>query len=356
MHFTLPLKSHITSSFKDSLTPHIFTFELTTVCNNFCSACANVELSREKRNRKLHAAYVQNWDKVIDAIAPFAKVVRLSGGEPTLHKDFENIVAYLEEKKLPHALLTDGRWTVNKPQQIIEIYQKCEHFLGMLMSLHGSNAVSHNAFVESTANAFEETYKNIALAAAHFEVFISCVLTKHSCEEIDEILTIASKLNVKGVIFNRFIAPENHALMPTKQQFYKAVMKINDLQTAGTPCTFGNHIPLCFAPIQKQGSKAGFESCHVSPTGLVRPHSFSHSYWGNINEEGIENIWQSSTAKTYRTELPQVCEKCEVRNFCRGAKDAIHLVNAPYVFNPTKQNGQNTLLSNSNFWAMPSDA
>ena len=59
------------------------------------------------------------------------------------------IVGYVDGMGIPHTIFTTGRWTVNKPDEVIRIYQGCEYFEGMLVSLHGSTKEAHNAFVES---------------------------------------------------------------------------------------------------------------------------------------------------------------------------------------------------------------
>ncbi len=82
-------------------TPHA-TIEINRNCNIQCRSCYN--LSRE---------YVKSLDEVKKEIDLILKkrnlsVLTILGGEPTLHSDLANIVAYVKSKKLICQLLTNG--------------------------------------------------------------------------------------------------------------------------------------------------------------------------------------------------------------------------------------------------------
>lgn len=299
--------------------PTTYTFEITSVCNNFCSGCANVELSREKRDRKYNIGYSQKWREIIETIAPQNPLVRLSGGEPTLHPDFPQIVALLEEKGLQHALLTDGRWTVHRLPQILDIYRNAPHFLGMLISLHGSTASTHNAFVESVDSAFSETCHNIQAAAKEFTVFTNCVLTKYSCEEIEETIELSLSLGAKHVVFNRFVTDLPHPLEPTDTQLYSALFLIEKLRMQGVPCRIGNTLPFCFFPVAyKLAHKGGYQLAYISQNGSIRPNNFDTQYWGNVLEQDMVDIWNGEKAINFRTQFSPKCLDCNAISICKG--------------------------------------
>ncbi|MEK7253747.1 MAG: radical SAM protein [Bacteroidota bacterium] len=302
--------------------PCVFTLELTTVCNNFCSGCANVELSRLKRDRKNNMAYMTGWREILDALLRNAEpqkiIVRLSGGEPTLHPEFEAVVDFLEENSIPHALLTTGRWTKLRTENLVEIYRRCRHAAGMLVSLHGSNAASHLAFVESTERAFQETCGNIrAASATGIRVFTNTVLTKYACEEIEEIVELSKSLGAACAVFNRFIG-EGHPLQPTENQLLRAISTIAHLQNDGASCRIGNGFPKCFAPLTAFPTVAGYELCHISPDGRVRPDNFTPHSFGNLLHQPLAEIWQSPLAEAYRWHFPNTCMDCAALPACRG--------------------------------------
>ncbi len=292
--------------------PSIFTLEVATSCNNACALCANAEV---EIGRKGH--FVSRYEAIIDKIAPYAQIIRVSGGEPTLHPDFPAIIEKIEESNIPHALLTNARWTKHKPEAIIDLYKNTKNFAGMLVSLHGANKHSHEAFV-GIPQAFDETCGNIEFAASSgLTVYTNCVLTKFSCEEIEAVIDLSLGLGAKYIVFNRLIAPTTDTLHPTPAQLMKAIEQIEKLRKSGTPCRIGNSIPPCFATTSHPQSKGGHELCYISPTGGMRPENYySGKYWGDILKDDLLTVW--TTQNNQRAQLPENCINCAAASICRG--------------------------------------
>ena len=99
--------------------PISFSIELTYSCNQHCSGCANVWTN--ERHQQLKA-----WRTLLDKIAPpdnrkkYAELIRITGGEPTLHSEFFEIIEYLDTFDIPYAIFTTGRW---KKPAALKIYR-----------------------------------------------------------------------------------------------------------------------------------------------------------------------------------------------------------------------------------------
>ena len=297
--------------------PISYAVELTHACDNNCSACANV---MKKGNNHL-----KNWKQIFDIIAPpenrkkQAQLFRITGGEPTLHPKFEEIIKYIDTFGIQYALFTTGRWKHIGVKKIIEIFSKCKNFVGFLISLHGSNSDAHNSFTESSKVAFSETCENIKkVANAGLEVFTNTVITKNSINQIDEIIALSKKLGATYSVFNRFLGT-NHPLIPTEEELKKAIIKIEKLSKEGEHCYLGECVPYCFVENTSEGTNAGFEHCAISPEGNVRPDSLTKTIFGNILINNIEEIWNSEKAKKYRNTYPKKCLQCVELQRCRGA-------------------------------------
>ena len=320
--------------------PLSYAIELSLACDNKCSACPNL-------SRSNNSNHLKNWKQIFDEIAPidnrqkYAQLFRLTGGEPTLHPDFEKIIKYIDNFGIDHALFTTGRWNHIGADRIIKIYSKCNNFIGFLISLHGSTEESHNSFTESGFSSFTETCNNIKkVTDAGFTVFTSTVLTKHSINQIEDIIRLSKKLGASNAVFNRFLGV-GHPLIPNEIELKNSILKIENFQANGENCHLGECIPPCFIQNSSEGTNAGFEHCAISPDGTVRPDSMTTTVLGNLFEQNIEDIWQSKKAKEYRNTFPKKCLKCAELQRCRGGirfyNIDFNLPNDPLIKEPIKE-------------------
>jgi radical SAM protein with 4Fe4S-binding SPASM domain len=300
--------------------PISYAVEITFACNNFCPGCANV--LEANRNEILH-----EWEVLFDKFAPpenrrkYAELIRITGGEPTLHKEFRQIIEYVDTFGIPHATFTNGRW--ENPSAIIEIFKQCDNFVGLLVSLHGNTALTHNAFVGGDETSFEETCTNIQRAAeSGIEIFTNTVLTKYNWDQIEEIIALSQRLGADYAVFNRYFG-KPHPIEPTEDQLRQATCFIETLHNEGIPCRLGDCIPPCFERNSSLGSTGGIEHCAISPKGFVRPDNLTSYIFGNIFEQSIEEIWQSEKAQWYRSQLPEKCLECIELPRCRGGARSV---------------------------------
>jgi radical SAM protein with 4Fe4S-binding SPASM domain len=192
-----------------------------------------------------------------------------------------------------------------------------------LVSLQGSTAFVHHAFTGSEERGFEETCVSIQRAAdAGLEVFTNTVLTKYSCEQIEEIIELSRKLGAEYAVFNRYLGKAN-PIEPAEEQLRQAIRLIEQLQSEGVSCRIGNCVPPCFTENSSSGANAGIEHCVISPEGLVRPDNLTSFTFGNLFEQSIEEIWRSDKAQWYRSQIPEKCLKCVELPRCRGGARSV---------------------------------
>jgi len=308
--------------------PRVITLEITTACNNFCSGCANVELSRNKAGRKNTSGFMLHWREVLEKIFRASKgdvILRLSGGEPTLHPEFESIIQMIMQMGIPFAILSTGRWNKIRRENLIRILQGENAFLGFLVSLHGSDAKNHCAFTESPEKSFTETCNNIAVTCKNgLRVFTNSVISNKNWDDVEKIYLLSQQLGAEMAVFNRFIAKE-HALLPSTVQLKGAIQSILRLQAQGGACRISNSMPKCFFPNNSYATPAGFELCHISPSGRVRPDNFSHFSFGNLFETDLEQIWHSDKAHFFRNHFPDSCLDCAALPSCRGGLKSLSI-------------------------------
>ncbi len=267
------------------------------------------------------------WRTIVDRIAPpedrgrYAELIRLTGGEPTLHPEFSAILRYVDSLGIAHATFSTGRWT--QPEKLLADFAQCAHLHGILISLHGADADSHNAFVATTPKAFTQTCANIELAAqAGLTVFTNTVLHQENCNQIEAIVELSQRLGAQQAVFNRYLGPPR-ALEPSAATLRAAIVQIEALQTQGRPCHVGNCVPRCFVENRSEGSNSGIEACAISPRGDVRPDNLTGCIFGNVLRQNITDIWQSETAQRFRASLPDACQSCVELLRCRGGARSV---------------------------------
>jgi len=308
--------------------------ELTPACNNRCIGCGNVFA----HNRSLKPLSAQEWRAILNRIAPSISWLKITGGEPTLHPEFEEIIKHIAALGIPFTLFTNARWL--EPKRLVRFLLGIPQLDGLLISLHGAKAQSHEAFT-CTPGSFNETVANIQLAtAAGLKVTISTVLTRYSCSEVEEIIALSQDIGADHVAFQRFIGPVLPKIEPEEPELLRAIRAIEDIANgeSGTSSNehgakgnsklvrFGTPIPHCLVPNSSHGCLAGIAYVTIDPWGNLRPCNHAPLVCGNLLEQSLEEIWHSATMGVWQKMIPEECTRCKEFEICRGGCRAIALL------------------------------
>lgn len=85
--------------------PISINLDITTACNFSCPFCVDSKLINAGNSLTL-----EEIQRTIDTLHSYGllSVILIGGGEPTLHKDFEEVVRYLKRKKIQIGIATNG--------------------------------------------------------------------------------------------------------------------------------------------------------------------------------------------------------------------------------------------------------
>nr|HID14624.1 radical SAM protein [Anaerolineae bacterium] len=223
----------------DGREPSFLFLELTPTCNNRCIGCCNV-FATQRTPAPLSA---QEWEGLIARLASHVTWLKVSGGEPTLHPEFGEIVSFINTLKLPFRLLTNGRWP--EPERVLALLQPMASTITLLVSLHGPDAPSHEAF-SGVPGSFDEAVTNIRRAVeAGLRVSTSTVLTRYNWNRVEEMVAFAHSLGADHAVFNRYIGRPLPTLEATTAQIVRAVQRVEALITAGEAVRWGTPVPRC---------------------------------------------------------------------------------------------------------------
>lgn len=299
--------------------PTIYSLELTPSCNNRCPGCSNVFIEDTYTRRMLLARKpmpFERWRVVLDAIAPFVQQLKVTGGEATQHPEFEQIIGYIQERGIEFTLFTNGRW--KSPGDIIALLQATPACAGLLISLHGADAATHDAFT-GVRGSFDETTHNIRRAsAAGIAVHTSTVFTSRNHTQIEAILQLSGQLGAACAVFNRWIGQPAPGLDLSPADLRKAVRQVDQRAQRSQAARFGTCVPLCFVESSSTGCLAGTAYCTIDPWGNIRPCNHAPQIIGNLLDSALKEIWQSASMDAWRNLIPAACRTCAAFGACRG--------------------------------------
>ena len=300
--------------------PIFYSLELTPTCNNLCPGCGNV-FAIDRTPQPLTSA---EWQTVLAKLKPRAFRLKITGGEPTLHPEFEAIVESIRELDIPFALFTNARWP--DPQRLLTFLKNVPQFGGLLISLHGATSYTHEAFT-GVPGSFEETVTNIRrAAAASLSVTTSTVITKQNYTQVNQIAALNKELSANHAVFNRYLGQHLPDIGLAKEELKEAIQAIEQLRVAGYPVKFGNCIPQCFYPSSSTGCLAGVAYWTVDPWGNVRPCNHAPLICGNLLDQSIEEIWNGEAMQHWRNTISEQCYSCIEFSKCHGGCRALAML------------------------------
>lgn len=302
--------------------PAIFSLELTAACNGRCSGCCNVFLRERGRRPSLTAS---NWRRILHVIAPHAHHIRLTGGEPTLHPQFTEIVTGAVTFNLPFTVFTNGLWI--DPDHIVNVLAKTPGCAGLLISLHGADAATHESF-SNVPGSFDVVTENIARAtAAGLTAVTSTVLTRYNYHQVAAITALSQRLGAHHAVFSRYLGRALPSLEPSPAELLQAVESVEQLRRTGQWVKFGDCIPQCFARSSSTGCLAGVAYCVIGPWGHMRPCTHVDIDCGNLLKVPLLEAWNSPPMKEWREMIPPACEQhCDAFSQCHGGCRATALI------------------------------
>jgi radical SAM protein with 4Fe4S-binding SPASM domain len=326
-----------------TLHPTVAYLELTPACNNRCPGCSNTDFVADFATRALQPSFRRpplngtDWERILDRMGPTVRFLNLTGGEATLHPDFEMIVTAIDRRGIDFAIFTNARW--REPIRIIEYLSNLRHCKGLLISLHGVSAETHELF-SGVTGSFVETVDNIALAVrAGLCVSTSTVITKQNISELTRVAQLSRLLGAQTAVFNRYLIPAVREeqpvgaevlvdMVPTRNELRLAVQVIEALRDkcdTQHQIDYGPCIPQCFVPSSSQGCTAGETFFAVDPWGNVKPCTDAPTYCGNLLTQTIGEVWNSEAMLRWRGAIPTSCQSCAALDSCRTGCRAMAL-------------------------------
>ena len=169
--------------------PSILHVELTGTCNFFCSHCY--------KNATVIGRFIdyeELKEKIYQKLKGTVPVIHFTGGEPTLHKKFGEIVN-LFSNGFQLQLTTNGSQICSYP---IEVFK---HFQAIDVSLYGLSA---NEYKINTGNAgsYEHVKKSIKmLSSSNIDFGTTLVINNDNWNQMEEYVKYAIDMGATNIAF-----------------------------------------------------------------------------------------------------------------------------------------------------------
>ncbi len=167
-------------------------FETTNLCNFSCVHCIR---SEDGFKQYLPLTVVE---KVLSEVKAYHSVslVAFTGGEPTIHPKFSELIRLVAEAGYPFSFVTNG-WQFQKVFKQIQPYK---HLIqNVSFSIDGAKEETHDT-IRRRAGSFRRIMQAISLYKFQGIPFqINMVITRANRAEIEEMAVLASRLGSEGL-------------------------------------------------------------------------------------------------------------------------------------------------------------
>lgn len=149
-------------------------FQITRRCNLLCDHCF-IKANPYQSDLDVH---------VIDRLTEYLgrkglMEVRLSGGEPTIHKDFIHVAENFTKNNIYVSVGTNGLW----PKKVLE-YFKSQKNIWLVVSIEG-NEDTHNAIRPNSYSTIIKNLTELRKANSYFRLRINMVLCRKNLKDLE---------------------------------------------------------------------------------------------------------------------------------------------------------------------------
>ncbi len=308
--------------------PYIISWNLTYSCNLRCRHCY-IDASRKMPGELSREEAMRVLDEIAD-VHPETMLI-LSGGEPLLRPDLEDLVTRSAELGMMPVLGTNG--TLLSPEKARRLAKR--GLAGVGISLDSLLSARHDDF-RGKKNSWNEAVEGIRSAReAGLEAQVQITLTRDNWKELPDVIRFSKELGSRAItVFFLVCTGRGQDLVDLSPEEYEEVLGfLAGLKSEGIMVR-----PRC-APVYRRvlaqrdpdsillKSDAGRcmaakNYCRITPEGNVTPCPYMPASGGNLRESSFGEIWNSS--KLFQSlrnpELQGRCGSCEYREVCGGCR------------------------------------
>jgi PqqA peptide cyclase len=305
--------------------PYTLIAELTYRCPLRCVYCSNPVQRSAPSGPELSTA---DWLRVLhDAEALGVVQLNLTGGEPLLRPDLEQIVAHARGLGLYTSLITSAV-TLTR-ERLVEL-QRCglDH---VQISIQGLTDVDATR-IAGRAGVGHKLASMAWVRELDLPLTLNVVLHRENIAQVPELIALgqrvgASRIELANTQYLGWALENRAALLPTAAQVARAREQASEArerlrETLEVLFVLPDYEAGVARPCMQGWAR---RYILISPDGLVLPchqaHTLPDLRWERVSERPLAEIWRSSPAlNAFRGEqwMPEPCRSCERRSIDFG--------------------------------------
>ena len=307
--------------------PVLSEIAVTYRCNlrcRFCYAACGCHGSQDAADQMS----TQQVTRVMEIIRHDAKVpsVSLTGGEPTLRLDLEELIAAAQAMGLRTNLITNGTQLAGNDRAA---RFRAAGLISAQVSLEGPTRDIHDNLT-GVGGSYEQTLEGLrCLRQAGIHTHTNTTINALNADRMEDLVRLVADLGIARMSANMVI-PTGSAADRTIQVPYSQVGEIvlrvrQAARRYGVEFLWYSPTPMClFNPLAEGLGNKSCAACDgllsVSPTGDVLPCSSYPLPVGNLLAQGFAQVWHSARASFFRRKdyAPTECAGCEDFGACAG--------------------------------------
>jgi len=292
--------------------------------------------------------------KAIQEARPLGlRSVKLTGGEPTIHPHFRDIVNMITDEEFRIVIETNGMLFEKKLAQFLK--EKSPNAF-ISVSVDGAAAEIHES-LRGVKGSYQKTLAGIRnLVDVGFHPQLICTLHKGNVHQVEEVVALGEKLECGSVKFNLLQQigrgeefSRDNGLQPTEiLELYRRLEK-ELIPQSYVPIHFD--IPFAFHPISRLLRSSSGRCSIINILGILSGGELSicgiavtvpELIFGHMEESDLRQVWCESSGLIRLREqilgqLEGICSYCLHRDICLGCCVANNFytagkLNAPYSF------------------------
>ena len=277
--------------------PSVFQFrrasyEITERCNYHCSHCY-------LGNKSTQALQSEEKKDVLRLIELSGCLwLQLTGGEPLVVKDFQEIYSFAYSLGFLITLSTNGS-LISEPD-VIETLSRLPPFR-ITISLYGATAAIYEGMT-SSPGSFSKLLTGLQLIKEkRINARINIILTTHNAHERNEMINLARKLGFEYHVFSRFSPTLDGNAQPL------SLMADNCSMNQKQPAAISTSHSGCFA---------GKTFFHVNAQGQASICKVARVPWVDLLNEGLSGLEKLPVIASKLLEKTAACNACAKNISC----------------------------------------